>query len=103
MLVDAGIPVSNQSVLLAGVNDDDAVMVRLCAELQQARVRPYYVFMCDPVRGTAHFQVSLSRALSIEEQLHHQLGGLACPRFVADLPGASRKVPISRLAGPEQD
>ena len=92
LLVDAGIPVSNQSVLLRGVNDDVETMVALCAGLQRLRVRPYYVFVCDPVAGTSHFRVGVEEARSIAEAVETRLGGLAVPRFVADVPGAPFKV-----------
>ncbi len=94
-LADAGIPVSNQCVLLRGVNDSADALFDLCTALQRARVRPYYVFMCDPVAGIAHFRVALRRARQIERELAVRVGGLALPRFVIDLPGSSRKLPIA--------
>lgn len=94
-LVDAGIPISNQSVLLKGVNDSADSMFALCAALQRIRVRPYYVFMCDPVTGIAHFRVPIAQARRIERELAARIGGLALPRFVMDLPGSNRKVPLS--------
>lgn len=97
-LVDAGIPVSCQTVLLRGVNDSVGKMFKLCVALQQARVRPYYVFVCDPVTGTGHFRVGLDKAREIERKLAERIGGLAMPRFVADRPGAKRKVPLAELA-----
>lgn len=93
-LVEAGIPVSNQSVLLEGVNDSVEAMVALCRGLQRMRVRPYYVFTCDPVAGTLHFRVAPARARRIARELAKRVGGLALPRFVADLPGAAAKMPI---------
>jgi len=93
-LVDAGIPVSNQTVLLKGVNDSVEALFALCAGLQRIRVRPYYVFLCDPVAGIAHFRVSLRRARSLERELAERIGGLALPRFVMDVPGALCKRPI---------
>ncbi len=95
--VNAGIPVSCQTVLLAGVNDSVAAMLDLFRALQRARVRPYYVFMCDPVAGMEHFRVPLEKAQEIERRCAEAIGGLALPRFVADVPGALRKVPISEL------
>jgi len=91
LLIDAGIPVSNQSVLLRGVNDSVEAMTELCAALQRARVRPYYVFQCDPVAGISHFRVPLEKAQEIARALPLRLGGLALPRFVRDLPGAPCK------------
>lgn len=93
-LVDAGIPVSNQCVLLKGVNDSVEALFDLCTGLQRIRVRPYYVFQCDPVAGIAHFRVPLRRARRLERELAVRVGGLALPRFVMDLPGSLRKTPI---------
>ena len=94
-LVDAGVPVSNQTVLLRGVNDSADALFDLCAGLQRIRVRPYYVFLCDPVAGIAHFRVPLREARRLERALAARIGGLALPRFVADMPGAPRKTPIA--------
>ncbi len=96
-LVRAGIPVSCQTVLLAGVNDSAGAMLDLFRALQRARVRPYYVFLCDPIAGISHFRVPLARAQEIERECAARIGGLGLPRFVADLPGAARKTPISEL------
>ena len=97
-LVEAGIPVSSQTVLLKGVNDTPAKMLALLRALSAARIRPYYVFQCDPVAGVSErFAVPLARAREIEEWCAARIGGLALPRFVADVPGAPRKVPIERL------
>jgi lysine 2,3-aminomutase len=93
-LVDAGVPVSNQTVLLRGVNDSVGALFDLCAGLQRIRVRPYYVFLCDPVAGIAHFRVPLRGARRLERGLAARIGGLALPRFVMDLPGSPRKMPI---------
>ncbi len=93
-MIDAGIPVSNQSVLLRGVNDSEECMISLCAALQRSRVRPYYTFVCDPVRGTSDFRVGKERAKEILYALESALGGLAVPRFVMDIPGAVSKVRI---------
>ena len=96
-LVDAGIPVSNQAVLLKCVNDSVEALVRLCSGLQRIRVRPYYVFIGDPVAGTAHFGVSAARAAELSAALAQRVGGLAMPRFVADIPGAPAKTPVQDL------
>jgi len=96
-LVRAGVPVSCQTVLLAGVNDSAEAMLDLFRALQRARVRPYYVFTCDPVAGISHFRVPLEKALEIERACAARIGGLGLPRFVSDLPGAARKTPISEL------
>lgn len=93
-LVEAGVPVSNQTVLLKGVNDSVEALFDLCTGLQRIRVRPYYVFVCDPVAGIAPFRVPVRRARQLERQLAVRVGGLALPRFVADLPGSRRKMPV---------
>ena len=93
-LVEAGIPVSNQSVLLKGVNDSIEALFDLCTGLQRIRVRPYYVFQCDPIAGIAHFRVPLRQARRLERELAVRVGGLALPRFVMDIPGSARKTPI---------
>ena len=93
-LIDRGIPVSNQAVLLKGVNDTADDLVALFCGLQRIRVRPYYLFVCDPVVGTAHFRVPESRAAELEEEVAARVGGLALPRFVRDVPRAPRKVPV---------
>jgi len=97
-LVDCGIPVSSQTVLLRGVNDTPRKMLALLRALSAARIRPYYVFQCDPVEGLqARFGVPLARAKKIEAYCAERIGGLALPRFVADLPSAKRKTPLDLL------
>lgn len=91
MLVDAGIPVSNQTVLLRGVNDNDQTMRELCVSLQRNMIRPYYVFQCDPVCGTEHLRTDDGRVGEMGVELRKSVGGLAVPRFVADIPGAASK------------
>ena len=93
-LVEAGIPVSCQTVLLKGVNDSAPEMLRLLRALSAARIRPYYVFTCDPVAGIDRFRVPLEKARRIERKCAEAIGGLALPRFVSDIPGAKRKVPV---------
>jgi len=94
-LVDRGIPVSSQTVLLRKVNDTPAKMLALLRALSAARIRPYYVFQCDPVKGLAErFSVPLAKARAIEAYCAERIGGLSLPRFVMDLPGARRKIPI---------
>lgn len=97
-LVDCGIPVSSQTVLLRGVNDTPQKMLGLLKALSAARIRPYYVFQCDPVDGLVErFGVPLSRAKEIESYCAERIGGLSLPRFVADLPDSRRKTPIDLL------
>lgn len=95
-LVEAGIPVSNQSVLLKGINDDPAVMTDLCAKLQRNRIRPYYIFTCDPIAGISHFRTPRATAAALQNHLLNHLGGLACPRVVSDLPDATHKTDVLR-------
>ena len=97
-LVDCGIPVSSQTVLLRGLNDTPRKMLSLLRALSAARIRPYYVFQCDPVEGLQErFGVPLARAKKIEAYCAERIGGLALPRFVADLPSAKRKTPLDLL------
>ena len=99
-LVDRGIPVSSQTVLLRGVNDTPRKMLALLRALSAARIRPYYVFQCDPVDGLVQrFGVPLAKAKEIESYCAERIGGLSLPRFVADLPGSRRKTPIEMLKG----
>ncbi len=95
-LAQHGIPVSNQSVLLRGINDAPAVMARLCAQLQRNRVRPYYLFQCDPIAGISHFRTAPDVAPRLRDYLLTHLGGLACPRVVADLPEAAHKTDVGQ-------
>lgn len=96
-LIDRGIPVSCQTVLLKGVNDTGEKMLDLLKALTKARIRPYYVFMCDPVAGIERFRVPIEEAKAIEEYCAERIGGLSLPKFVADLPGKKRKMPIERI------
>ena len=98
-LVEAGIPVSCQTVLLKGVNDSAAEMLRLLRALSAARIRPYYVFTCDPVAGIDRFRVPVAKARAIERRCAESVGGLALPRFVCDVPGARRKMPVAECGG----
>jgi lysine 2,3-aminomutase len=90
----AGIPVSNQSVLLRGVNDSVDVMKELCHALQRIMVRPYYLYQCDPVRGVEHFRTSIWRGIEIIEMMRGYTGGLCVPQFVVDAPGGGGKIPL---------
>jgi len=96
-LVDAGIPVSSQTVLLKGLNDTRPKMLALLQALSAARIRPYYVFQCDPVKGLEKRRVPLKRAQDLARWCAERIGGLALPRFVADLPGARRKMPVELM------
>lgn len=96
-LVDAGFPVMNQTVLLAGINDDELVLEKLFRGLVRARVRPYYLLQADPVRGTGHLRTRLSRGIELMERLQGRLSGIALPKLICDTPGGRGKVPL----GPE--
>jgi lysine 2,3-aminomutase len=93
-LADAGIPLGNQSVLLRGVNDDPMVYEKLCRGLVKLRVRPYYLFQCDLVRGVEHFRTPISRGIEIMEYLRGRVSGLAIPQFVVDAPHGGGKIPV---------
>ncbi len=93
-LADAGIPLGNQSVLLRGVNDSPLVLETLFRSLLRIRVRPYYLFQCDLVRGVEHFRTPISRGLEIMEYLRGRLSGLAIPTFVVDAPHGGGKIPL---------
>jgi lysine 2,3-aminomutase len=94
-LADAGIPLGSQTVLLAGVNDDAAVMHRLMEMLLVRRVRPYYLHQLDRVDGTAHFRVSPETGLAIMRRLRGRLSGMGVPHYMVDLPGGGGKVPLT--------
>ncbi len=93
-LIDNGIPVANQSVLLRGINDDPLLMEELCRNLIKRRVRPYYMFQCDLVRGVEHFRTPLTRGIEIMEYLRGRLSGLAIPTYVVDAPHGGGKIPV---------
>ena len=98
MIQDAGIPVSNQSVLLKGVNDSPDVMQRLLYQLQEISVRPYYLFHCEPVQGCGHFRTDIQAGVEMMETLRRRCSGLALPQYVADLPGRAGKAPLLALS-----
>ena len=93
-LANAGIPLGNQSVLLRGINDEPQVMEELCRGLVRMRVRPYYLFQCDLVRGIEHFRTPISRGIEIMEYLRGRLSGLAIPTYVVDAPHGGGKIPV---------
>jgi len=93
-LADAGIPLGNQCVLLAGVNDCPQIMKRLFQKLVQNRVRPYYMFQCDLSEGLSHFRTSVSKGIEIIENLVGHTSGFAVPTYVIDAPGGGGKIPV---------
>jgi lysine 2,3-aminomutase len=94
-LADAGIPLGNQSVLLRHVNDDLIVMKAHLQKLLMCRVRPYYIYQCDLIAGSAHLRASVRKGLEILEGLRGHTTGYAVPQYVIDAPGGGGKVPIS--------
>lgn len=95
LLADAGIPLGNQSVLLRGVNDNPKVMKKLVQKLLSIRVRPYYIYQMDLVKGTDHFRTSVRSGLDIIESLRGHTSGLAVPHLVIDSPKGGGKIAIS--------
>ena len=93
-LLRAGIPVSNQSVLLRGINDTVATQTKLCKGLLKIKVRPYYLFQCDEVQGTEHLRTPVETGVKIIDGMRGHTSGLAIPTFVIDLPEGGGKVPL---------
>ncbi|TFG65334.1 MAG: KamA family radical SAM protein [Spirochaetales bacterium] len=100
-LADAGIPLGSQTVLLKGVNDSVDVMKKLMQGLLKARVKPYYLYQCDPVVGTSHFRTTVEKGIEIISGLQGHTTGYAVPTFVVDAPGGGGKIPVyaNRVAG----
>jgi lysine 2,3-aminomutase len=90
----AGVPLGNQSVLLAGVNDSVNIQRQLVHELVKMRVRPYYLYQCDLVGGAGHFRTSVSKGIEIIEGLRGHTSGFAVPTFCVDGPGGGGKIPV---------
>ena len=93
-LTRAGVPLGNQSVLLAGVNDSVRVQRKLVQELVKIRVRPYYLYQCDLVQGSGHFRTSVSKGIEIIEGLRGHTSGYAVPVYTIDAPGGGGKIPV---------
>src|SRR6059058_5933764 len=93
-LLRAGMPVNNHTVLLKGVNDSVATMRRLMRALLRIKVRPYYIFHCDPVIGAGHFRTSVWKGLEIIEGLRGHISGLGVPTYVVDSPHGGGKIPL---------
>lgn len=93
-LADAGIPLGSQTVLLRGVNDSVATMRELVHRLLRMRVRPYYLYQCDPISGSSHFRTSVAKGLEIIEGLRGHTTGYAVPTYVIDAPGGGGKIPL---------
>lgn len=93
-LADAGFPLGNQSVLLAGVNDCPRIIRNLCHKLVQNRVRPYYLYQCDLSEGLSHFRTPVGKGIEIMESMIGHTSGFAVPTYVIDAPGGGGKIPI---------
>lgn len=93
-LADAGIPLGSQTVLLKGINDDVDTMRQLFQGLLRVRVRPYYLYQCDPIQGSSHFRTDVAKGLEIIEGLRGHTSGYAIPHYVIDAPGGGGKIPL---------
>lgn len=94
MLADAGIPLGSQTVLLRGVNDSVETMRKLVHHLLRMRVRPYYLYQCDPITGSAHFRTPVEKGIEIIRGLRGHTTGYAVPTYVIDAPGGGGKIPL---------
>ena len=90
----AGIPLGNQSVLLAGVNDNVHIQRQLVQDLVRIRVRPYYLYQCDLVEGAGHFRTPVAKGIEIMEGLRGHTSGYAVPQYIVDAPGGGGKIPV---------
>jgi lysine 2,3-aminomutase len=93
-LADAGIPLGSQTVLLKGINDEVETMRKLMQGLLKIRVRPYYLYQCDPILGSAHFRTPVEKGLEIIKGLRGHTTGYAVPHYVIDAPGGGGKIPL---------
>jgi lysine 2,3-aminomutase len=94
MLADAGIPMGSQTVLLKDINNDPGTFKQLFHELLKVRVRPYYIYQCDPIPGSRHFRTSVAEGLEVIRGLRGHTSGYAVPHYVIDAPGGGGKIPI---------
>ena len=94
-LTRAGIPLGNQAVLLAGVNDNVHIQRQLVQELVRIRVRPYYLYQCDLVEGAGHFRTPVAKGIEIMEGLRGHTSGYAVHQFIVDAPGGGGKIPVT--------
>ncbi len=95
LIVDSGIPMMNQAVLLRKINSDARIMKRLMQELLRIRVKPYYIYQCDLSEGISHFRTPVEKGIEIIESLRGHTSGLAVPEFVIDMPGGGGKIPLA--------
>lgn len=94
-LVDAGVVVLNQSVLLRGVNDSPVVLEQLFRKLADIRATPYYIHQLDLAQGISHFRVPIERGIQIMQELQGRVSGIALPKYMLDIPGGEGKIPLS--------
>jgi lysine 2,3-aminomutase len=104
-LADAGIPLGSQTVLLKDINDDARTMKSLMHNLLTMRVKPYYLYQCDPIKGSGHFRTPVHKGIEIMEALRGHTTGYACPMFVVDAPGGGGKILLApdAIAGRDGD
>jgi lysine 2,3-aminomutase len=93
-LADAGIPLGSQTVLLKGINDSVQTLKELYHGLLKVRVRPYYLYQCDPILGSSHFRTAVSKGIEMIEGLRGHTSGYAVPHYVVDAPGGGGKIPL---------
>ena len=94
-LADAGIPLGSQTVLLRDINDSVETMTSLMHRLLRMRVRPYYLYQCDPISGSSHFRTPVEKGLEIIRGMRGFTSGYAVPTYVIDAPGGGGKIPIT--------
>ena len=94
-LTRVGIPLGNQSVLLAGINDNVHIQRKLVQDLVRIRVRPYYLYQCDLVEGAGHFRTPVAKGVEIMEGLRGHTSGYAIPQYIVDAPGGGGKIPVN--------
>lgn len=94
-IIDAGIPLGNQSVLLRNINDNTEIMKELLLKLVKVRIRPYYLYQCDMSQGLSHFRTKVETGVEIIQNLTGNISGYAVPKFVIDAPHGGGKVPIN--------
>jgi lysine 2,3-aminomutase len=97
-IVDSGVPMLSQTVLLKGVNDSADTLEALMRTLVEVRVKPYYLHHLDKAQGTSHFRCSVSHGQDLAQQLHQRVSGLAQPSYVLDIPGGHGKAPLTAQA-----
>jgi len=93
-LANAGIPLGSQTVLLSGINDSPETLRQLMHGLVRRRVKPYYLYQCDPILGSSHFRTPVKRGLELIGSLRGHTTGYAVPTYVIDAPGGGGKIPI---------